>query len=260
MNKKIILFIIVVILATAFILEYSGERNIDKINISESTDFYKIEATYPKDSWDKKGEMEQVVKYMVNQKKDEWKKGGDIYNEEQRIAKEFPDRPKMAYDLNISYISTSSDRFKTRTYIFYVYQFTGGAHGATAVTTYTFNKKGRIRINQILDFDNNKDISIVRLLAVNLKEILGDLSDEKTIDNGLGLSFLKKDGSLDKEKCNCDEFFFSSNMENFVIKDEGISFIMKQYQVAPYVVGMPEVALSWDDLRPYVLKENPIGI
>jgi hypothetical protein len=37
-----------------------------------------------------------------------------------------------------------------------------------------------------------------------------------------------------------------------VILDEGISFIFGQYDVAPYVAGMPEVTLSWAELKQFL--------
>ena len=47
-----------------------------KKNITETTDFYTIKAEYPIEPWDKDGVLEQFVKQIVDQKKEEWKIGG----------------------------------------------------------------------------------------------------------------------------------------------------------------------------------------
>lgn len=74
--------------------------------------------------------------------------------------------------------------------------------------------------------------------------------NEQMLPEGLGLAYIKADGSFDKTKS--DGFDFISNFENFVILDEGIKFIFSQYQVAPYAAGMPEVVVGWDELKPYL--------
>ncbi|MBM6697113.1 hypothetical protein H6A11_08835, partial [Bifidobacterium pullorum subsp. saeculare] len=73
----------------------------------DTNEFYDIKADYPVEKMDKKGEMKEFVEYVVKQKQTEWKVGGELYNAEQKIAKDFPDRPKMQYQLNISYTFSS---------------------------------------------------------------------------------------------------------------------------------------------------------
>jgi hypothetical protein len=73
------------------------------------------------------------------------------------------------------------------------------------------------------------------------------------LQEGLGIAYLKADGkTLDKAKCNCDGFFFPSNFQNFVIEDNGIRFIFNKYQIAPGSAGLPEIALDWETLKPYI--------
>lgn len=258
--KKIITVIVIGLIVLVYFLGKHESYKTDNVVINEQTEFYSIKAQYPEEKWDRKEVMEQMVKYFVNLKMEEWKYDGDIFNAEKELTERFPDRPKTLYQLDISYTATSSPKFKTKSYIFHVYEFTGGAHGNTAIATFTFNNKGQILIDSILDFNDNKDIEIVRLLEQKLIDNLGENSDKDTISTGLGLAFLRPDNTLDKVKCNCDGFFFPSNMQNFVIEESGIKFIMGQYQVAPYSVGMPEVFISWQELKPYIIKSNPLGI
>ncbi len=44
----------------------------------------------------------------------------------------------------------------------------------------------------------------------------------------------------------------------FIPKNDGLHVIFNEYQVAPYVVGEPEVVVPWSILKPFFLKENLI--
>lgn len=251
--------LVIVVVSIGFLLWKPGQ-DIKKITVTDQTDFYSIKGEYPQDPWDKNEVMRQMVDYMVNQKKEEWKVGGDAYNAEQKIAKDFPDRPKMKYELNISYVATSSAKMKTRSYVFSVYEFTGGAHGNTAIASYNFTKDAQIKIEDAIDF-NQKDYlvtyaSLANLLKSKLLASLAENSNESTISEGLGLKYIKLDGTFDKQKCNCDGYYFPSNIQVFTIQDNGIKFIFGQYQVAAYVVGMPEVLVSWQEIKDYLVKDS----
>lgn len=269
--KKILLFILVIIIAISAglflwrpntiinsnsITSTSTASNLKDQKLSDSTDFYTITASYPVDGWDKNEAMKQMVNYLVNQKKEEWKTGGDAYNSEQKIAKDFPDRPKMKYELNISYIATSSEKMKTRSYVFSVYEFTGGAHGNTAITSYNFTKDSQIKIEDAVDFGSGNYVKLAKLLKSKLVTSLAEDANERMINDGFGLNYIKPDGTFDKEKCNCDGYYFPSNVQVFTIHDNGIKFIFSQYQVAPYVFGNPEVMLSWNEIKNFLNKDS----
>lgn len=256
----IILGLLVVLVVGYLLIKSTKDKPILSTTIKEQTEFYSIDASYPEDVWDKEGVMNQVVHYMANQKKDEWKVGGDVYNEEQKISKDFPDRPKMKYQLEIGYTATTSKKYSTRSYVFSVYEFTGGAHGNTAVATFTFDKNGQIKIEDLINFENENDIKLTKLLGTKLEKLFGDDVNLDMIRNGLGLAFLRADNTFDVEKCKCDGFFFPSNFQNFVVRDEGLKFIMGQYQVAPYVYGMPEVVFGWEELRPFMTQNSRLHI
>jgi hypothetical protein len=255
-------YVLLVVLFTAglFFLSYQKSINNGEFaknnKISFTTDFYSIEASYPRESWDKNGVMKQMVDYMVNQKKEEWKIGSETYNAEQKIAKDFPDRPKMKYELNISYVATSSPKMKTRSYVFSVYEFTGGAHGNTAITSFNFSKDSQLKVEDVIDFSQGNYVSLAKVLKTKLLKSLEENTNESMVNDGLGLNFLKADGTFDKEKCNCDGYYFPSNVQVFTIHDDGIKFIFAQYQVAPYAVGTPSVMLTWSELEKFINKDN----
>lgn len=237
--------------------------------IDTENSFYKIHAAYPYEPLDKDHLMRDYVEYAVGEKIEEWKVGGTLYNSEQEINQDFPNRTPTQYELNTTYKKYISEKQNTVTYVFTTYEFTGGAHGNSAVSTFTFGLDDRkktdkgevsvgkpISIQDILSFENGNDITLSQMLAKKLPAVLGDYAQEEMIENGLGLTYLKADGkTFDAEKCHCDGFFFGSNLQNFILADDGLVIILGQYQVAPYVSGMPEVKFSWKELEPFLNSE-----
>jgi hypothetical protein len=274
MNKKIIVYAIVAIICVggAFFIathepttitgdatlptDTENASPLKDIRLDQETDFYSIKAVYPNESLDSAGVMRAFVTSIVDQRKEEWKTGGEIYNEMKELANRFPERADRKYTLYVEYTRVISETQKTITYVFSAYEDTGGAHGNTSLTTFTFDAETPavpITIESLLDLDAHKDIALTRLLSQKLIRDLADSSSVDMIREGLGLAYLKADGiTLDTKKCNCDGFYFPSNMQRFVVNDTGITFIFGQYQVAPYYVGMPEVSLTWKELEPYL--------
>jgi hypothetical protein len=220
--------------------------------IEASTDFYSISAKYPVDPRDMKSEMRTYVEYAVNEMREAWRDGGEVEQSERELSRMYPDRPAPHYELAIGYSVRESPKLDTRTYVFEHYQFTGGAHGNTTLATFTFGKNGKIAIEDILDFDNGNDILLTKELARTLSKTLATSTTLDAIYDGLGLSYLNADGSFSPEKCQCDGFFFPSNFQNMIVTDTGLTFVMGQYQVAPYVVGMPEASFTWSELASYL--------
>lgn len=256
--------IVLVLLFLAIWVNISNNKNNNDITtaitatstdilINDTNDFYTIDVRIPRESLDKENLMEKNINSIVDVKKEEWKIGGGVYTEEQNISIQFPDRPKIKYELNIKYDKYKSVSKDTASYVFKNYEFTGGAHGNTGLVTYTYDKNGLVDIQNILNLNDGKDIALTRVLESRLRtSSLGEDYNEQMLTEGLGLAFLKKDGTFDKVKCKCDGFNFASNFTNFVVLDEGIKFIFGQYQVGPYAVGFPEVVLTWEELGGYL--------
>lgn len=224
--------------------------------ISDKNDFYEITATYPSDPRDTGKDMQTYVLYNVKQRQNDWKIGGQSYNDQQALEKKYPDMPKVKYTYDISYKSYNSPVRKTVSYVFDTYEFTGGAHGSSEISTFTFNDSGLVSIENILDLKNDNDIKLSRLLATQLLS-KKDATDNDFVMNGLGLSYLKSDGkTVDLAKCGCDGFFFGSNFQKFYVTDSGITFLFDQYKVAPGAAGTMEATLDWATLKPYLLNPN----
>ncbi len=76
--------------------------------ISESNDFYTINIKYPSEIRDVKSDIEKYVKSNLESIKSEWSLDSDLYKNELKLREDFPDRPIMKYEYNVSY-----DRFES---------------------------------------------------------------------------------------------------------------------------------------------------
>jgi hypothetical protein len=235
-------------------LPKNTDNSTDAKLIEDSTDFYRITAKYPVDARDKEGAMEEFVKYQVNQRKEDWKIGGEIYNQEKDVENHFPDRPKMVYSMDINYEKYESAKKGSVSYLFTIGEYTGGANGDERVQSFSFNQDGRILIEDILDLaSDHNDIVLSRALLDKSSSDPDKYPVPDMVKDGLGLAYLKDDGiTFDQEKCNCDGFLFASNFQNFVIKDDGITFFFNKYRITIGASGVADITLNWSELAPYL--------
>jgi len=235
-----------------------------KKNITETTDFYTIKAEYPIEPWDKDGVLEQFVKQIVDQKKEEWKIGGEAYNSEKETEDEYSDRPKMVYESNIFYEKFESKKMGTVSYLFKISEYTGGANANEEVQTFTFSKEGKMDIESFLNISDSQlvngkkipnDIALSRMIFEKTQNDLDNFPDTDMVSDGLGLSYLGADGiTLDHKKCNCDGFFYGSNLQNFVVTDNGLVFYFGKGNITARVAGSIGIELNWESLKPYLNK------
>ena len=232
----------------------SAHSEFSDIVISDTTDFYYINAVYPVIKNDREDVVKKYVTGLVAEKQTEWKKGGEAYTAEMDVARDFPDRPKVQYALDIRYSSSTVEALKTTSYVFLVSEMTGGANGNAVVTSFTFDDAGQVAIEEILNFDSSNDIALTRLLKTAAISQYGSLyMSDPMLSEGLGLAFLKPDGvTFDSVKCACDGFLFASNFQTFSLSDIGITFSFSKYAIAPGVVMTPEITLTWSELKPYL--------
>jgi hypothetical protein len=285
MNKKKILNIagIAILVLMLIVCGYFGFKNFqvqknkstlpidtDKTETTEKTieiktDFYEITAKYPVEKLDKENLIKQFIDYQVEQKKEDWKEGGEIYNEEKEVEKQFPDRPKMTYLFNVNYQKFESTDFGTVSYVLILEEYTGGANGNAKVQTFTFNKDGFVDINSILDLagsvkDENgntlyNDLALTKKLQQKALTNPEEFPVEQILNEGLGLSYLKPDGvTLDHEKCMCDGWLYASNLQNFVVSNQGLTFYFNKYEITIGASGISSISLDWESLEPYRLS------
>lgn len=233
------------------------ENTFEEKSIQEENDFYEISISYPLDSRDKNKIIEDYVFYQVNQKREEWKIGGETYNFEEQLSKDFPDRAKIKYAFYIDYETKEWLEEGIVSYILTNYQYTGGAHGNSSITTFTFDKEGLLKIEDLIDLASDDNaIKLSRILLEELKNEYPDLPEDQML-YGLGLAYLKEDGkTFDKEKAKLDGYNFASNFQEFYLGESGITFLFSQYRVAPGAMGTVEATLSWEVLKPFTNIER----
>ena len=247
------LFFGLVILFQSCTSSTSDSRTERKAALTDSTSFYSISVEYPIERRDADNVMRDFVMERFNTKKEEWKTGGEVHLNELKVTAAFPDRANIKYTYDIEFEVFSSKKTNLISYLLTNYEYTGGANGNTTINTFVFSSdKKLVDIQSILDLENHNDVELTKLLA---ETALSDttLFFKDFVYEGLGLSYLKPDGkTLDKEKCDCDGFFFGSNFQNFIVKDSGIVFYFNKYDIAPGAAGVTSVLLTWEQLKPYL--------
>lgn len=110
------------------------------------------------------------------------------------------------------------------------YEYTGGAHGMSSVSGFVFERISGERITGLdwLDYTDSEFIKTVK------EKLVGDSSA------------LTEDSFFDYGKLGFDPEC------QWNVTARGVLFVWSQYQLGPYSSGMPEVLLTFDEIRPYV--------
>jgi hypothetical protein len=141
------------------------------------------------------------------------------------------------YTLQTSYLIGSSEH--TVSYIFTVYEDTGGAHGNTFFKTFVFDTtSGALLALPDLFTDGSSYLNTLSSMARGaLPGIIGDGADTSMI----------RDGTTPDAK-NFADFFFDG--ADFVI-------LFPPYQVAPYAAGPQTLRLHSSDLKSILKSQYP---
>lgn len=139
------------------------------------------------------------------------------------------------YTLNITYLMASSEH--TRSYIFTIYEDTGGAHGNTFFKTFVFDAATGVPL-QLSDVFQNGTAYLSLLSQISrakLPKVIGESADTLFI----------KDGTAADPK-NFQNFFFDRT--NFVL-------LFPPYQVASYAAGPQTLYIPTDQLSSVLKSE-----
>ncbi len=184
------------------------------------TDFYTISVTQPKNAEKDFPEIFAVTKNAITTFE---KKYGNLSSEDIETLGLGGDR---VYDLQIdTTVATSS---KTVSYIVSLYEFTGGAHGNTAIRTFTYDKDNKLIDEKRLFGDNDWRPLVSDITYTYLKEKLKENTTDQTLKEGT-----KPEGQ---------------NLSTWYLKGDDIVFVFGQYQIGAYVLGIQEVPISQDTL------------
>ncbi len=180
--------------------------------ITDSASYYTINAVYPVVKDDViNSYFKNFVTSAISQFKDDtsWA-AGDGAN----IA------PAEASSLSLDIKYTEQKSARADNFIFSVTTYTGGAHGLQATQTFAFSPTGQQIMLPAL-FKNG--VTGLKTIAPYVQEELAKSpdADPQAI----------KDGTVPTE----------ANFQNFIITDDGLTFIFDPYQVAPYSAGTQTV-------------------
>ena len=134
--------------------------------------------------------------------------------------------PEFPFEIHSRYTVTLNNNSIISLYNDY-YEFLGGAHGATTRTSYTVDKK----LEQLIE----------------LKDLFKEGFDYKTVIN----NEIKKQIAKDQDKFfeSADKFKGIADNQNFYIKGSNLIIYYQEYEIAPYVAGIPEFTIPLDTFQ-----------
>lgn len=112
--------------------------------------------------------------------------------------------------------------------------YTGGAHGMQWLTQYVFN------------MNTQKKLTIDDIVIQTKKSALEKLAKQKYHE------YLKKNDVNPKDLMDMWQFFLT---DNFSFDNKGLVLIYQPYEITPYVMGMPELHISYAELSGIVKAE-----
>ncbi len=229
--KRAILFVITIIILLIFLIiltpyikkpetslpsseSVSQTAVFETVTLEEKTDFAELKLSYPKLPPGQYTEVSQFVASVQGEH-------AQNIRDAEAFAQEFGGG--AMYQTILTYaIATSTN---TTTFVFQLYTYTGGAHGNTAVLTFTYKNSDRTLVTLK---DVFTDATYLRTISAQARTYLyaslGEQSTRDQIDLGT--------------EPNTDNF------NAWYMTNDTITFIFGQYQVGPYVIGMPEFPLS----------------
>ena len=152
-------------------------------------------------------------------------------NEAEKTATEYygglnAEKPSFPFEINSTYSVTLNNELLISLYNDY-YEFLGGAHGATTRTSYTIDKE----LEKIVD----------------LKDLFKEGYDYKTVIN----NEIKKQIAKEPYKYfePADKFKGISDNQSYYVDKNNLIIYYQQYEIAPYVSGIPEFTISLDSFQ-----------
>lgn len=128
------------------------------------------------------------------------------------------------YELDIKY-DTVNHSAGVVSLVFTVYEYTGGAHGITTITTYTFDTANNRLITLDDLFTNTIDaLKIVAPIAqAAIAKNLGDMNQSDMLQQGTAID--------------------PKNYDAFALNADSITFYFQQYQVGPGAAGIQQISI-----------------
>lgn len=126
-------------------------------------------------------------------------------------------------------------------YQFKVFSYMGGAHGNTTTANRVFDLQNQqvVTLSNLFSGDNLAEVGVL------LRQALASLNECESVEQ------LAQSG-----------IFFSANdiepNDNFMLDNNGLTWIYDPYEIAPYAYGPVTVSLTWKELINLLDPESPV--
>lgn len=213
--QKIFIGFCVGLLIALGVLVYIRSGNVSVAPLSTNTietDSYTMKITQPVDALKKFPELFAVTKNAIT-----------LFEKQYTGASSTSPAP---YDLQID--TTVATTSSTVSYIVSLYEYTGGAHGGTAIKVFTYDKDGKFVGEKEVFGENNWRPVVSEIAYQYLKEKL----KENTTDSVL------KEGTAP----------IGENLSVWYLQGDDVVFVFGQYQIGAYALGIQEVPIPREKL------------
>ncbi len=181
------------------------------------------------------GMVDSYLRTYLMQYLQEGKEAIDSYGEDMQAAATW-----MSYEeLAEGKVTYHDGQFLS--YQFKVYSYMGGAHGNTSI------------VNRVFDMHEQQPLTLANIFT-----------DENLLEVGnlLRMALAKQNQfeTID-ELVQSGIFFSASDIEpndNFLLDDNGLTWIYDPYEIAPYAYGPVTVVLSWKEIMDLISPESSV--
>lgn len=193
----------------------SQKIKIQDIKISDNTAPFKIEITYPQIA--SLDDFNQKAKAIVDKEISDFKKNS--LDNDQAVKKVDPvsyAKYPRTYELNINYDKGQIDENIVST-VFNIYNFEGGAHGASYFVPLNYNLQTKTEI-KLSDLFTSQPDYLQKISEFCIKDLTKQITEKLGDTSGTWVA----DGAGPKEE----------NFQFFLINKDNLVFYFPQYQVA----------------------------
>ena len=173
----------------------------------------------------------------------------EMNEENKKYAEENPDMSyedmKYSQDFTVDVIRSDAKIFS---FVLYNYVYTGGAHGITDATGYSYDST----TGELLELSNFGDEQAIKDTAVSyIKEIIEE-SDQSAKD-----TLFAKDEYSDGYDALIDESFDDQAVPTYYLDNRGLTFVFQQYSIAPYATGIITFTVPYEKIDGFNEKYIP---
>ncbi len=211
-----------VVLAPENIDNTATVNNDETVTFATSTKWLSVEIDYPNNN---------IVRDAIMADYYSWASSTQILTVNSEVkAKEFMISEGMQYEYIAEYeVASSSDSVS---YVYDIYNFTGGAHGGVYKRVYTFDKNGK---EKTISISNSSIQKVLPQIRADLKKQMIQRAEIK--ESEIDTKWLSDGTAVNKE-----------NYNTYWYDGSDVVFYFGQYQVGPYVYGEFEVRIPISSL------------